>query len=80
MSVLRASVLAVVLIILAPSSAFTIPSALSRLVNILATPVGVSEEPDKPQWPAQYQVGLLLAPIFGLEALHKLFKAMAHRP
>lgn len=76
MSVLRASMLTVVvLIILAPSTALTIPSALSRLVNRLA-PVAVSDEPDRPQWPAQYQVRLLLAPICGLEALHSLFKAM----
>ena len=76
MSVLRASLLiVVVLIILAPSTALTIPSALSRLVNSLA-PAAISEEPDRPQWPAQYQVGLLFAPICGLEALHSLLKAM----
>lgn len=75
MSVIRASML-VVLITLAQSTALTIPSALSRLVSSLATPVVVSGEPDRPQWPAQYQVGLLLAPMVRQHC--NLFKAVAH--
>lgn len=65
MSTRKGSLLAaVVLITIAPATALTVPKAL-RLGNSPATPVPVAEEPERPQWPAQYQVRLLQASLCG---------------
>ena len=64
MSTSRAWLLAAVtLITIAPASALTVPNAVLRLVSGPAISVPVSEEPGKPQWPAQYQVRLLQASV-----------------
>ena len=62
MSTIRASLLAAVcLITIAPATAFTIPSTFLRLLNRPSRSILVAEEPERPQWPAQYQVRLLHA-------------------
>ena len=71
MSIRMVSILsAVMLITIAPGTALTIPKAVLRLVNSPATPVPVSEEPERPQWPTQYQVRLLQASPCGTVVMH----------
>ncbi|KAL3157264.1 hypothetical protein ABBQ38_001497 [Trebouxia sp. C0009 RCD-2024] len=57
MSVQKGSLLAALcLITLCTASALTVPSTVLRLVNGHMNIVPVLEEPERPQWPAQYQV------------------------